>query len=235
LGTGPGASTAKFYPKNDKDMIQMKIQNIVIDSSNSQTELCLLGKRFFADKSPYNEKGHRHPYTSVYSLLLSKYKHSPIRFVEIGIAGGSSLLMWAHYFQNLGRRLFFFDRDIGFIENARKFQIPDVYCLEMDVTQEDSIECGLKKIGGDLDVILDDSTHGIPEQVKIIKKGLPFLKSGGMFIIEDIFRRYKEEDYQTELEDVLDEFSFATFITCEHKDKWSPDWDNDKLLVLIKK
>lgn len=213
----------------------MKIQSITIDSSASTTELCQLGKQFFADKSPYNEKGHRHPYTAVYSLLLSKYKYAPLRFVEIGIAGGSSLLMWSHYFLNPGRHLFFFDRDQDFIKNGNAFHIPDVFCLEMDVTQEESIQAGLKKIGGDLDVILDDSTHGIPEQIKIIKKGLPFLKSGGMFIIEDIFRRYKEEDYQKELEDVLDQFSSATFIVCEHTNKYSPDWDNDKLLVLVKK
>ena len=213
----------------------MKIQSIVLDSSLSNTELCELGKRFCADKSPYNEKGHRHPYTAVYSLLLSKYKYEPLRFVEIGIAGGSSLLMWSHYFVNHGRRLFFFDRDADFIQHGNAFQIPDVFCMEMDVTKEDSIRSGLQKIGGDLDVILDDSTHGIPEQIKIIKTGLPFLKSGGMFIIEDIFKRYDEAEYQKQLEDVLDQFSLATFINCEHTNKWSPDWDNDKLLILIKK
>ena len=213
----------------------MKIQSIIIDSTKSKTELCELGAQFYADKSPYTTVGHRHPYTAVYSLLLSKYKETPIRFSEIGIAGGSSLLMWSQYFLNSGRRLFFFDRDKSFIENGNAYQIPFVVCNEMDVTQEDSIRSGFQAIGGDLDVILDDSTHGIPEQVKIIKAGLPFLKSGGMFIIEDIFRRYDEEDYQKELNDVLDQFSFATFITCEHVNKWSPDWDNDKLLVLIKK
>lgn len=213
----------------------MKIQNLLIDSTPIKSELCELGRQFFADKSPYNEKGHRHPYTAIYSLFLAKYKYTPVRFVEIGIAGGSSVCMWSHYFLNQGRRLFFFDRDLNFINNANSFQIPYVSCLEMDVTQEESIRSGLEKIGGELDVILDDSTHGIPEQVKIIKCGLPFLKSGGMFIIEDIFRRYNEEDYQKELDDVLDQFSFASFITCEHVNKWSPDWDNDKLLILVKK
>lgn len=213
----------------------MKIQSITIDSSSSKTELCELGQKYYADKSPYNEKGHRHPYTAVYNMLLAKYKYEPVRFVEIGIAGGSSLLMWSQYFLNQGRRLFFFDRDQNFIKNGNGYRVPDVFCLEMDVAKEESIREGLQKIGGDLDVLLDDSTHGIPEQVKIIKCGLPFLKSGGMFIIEDIFRRYKEEDYQKELEDVLDQFSFATFITCEHTNKWSPDWDNDKLLILVKK
>lgn len=213
----------------------MKLQKLVIDSTPCKTELCDLGKQYFADKSPFNPIGHRHPYTGVYSLLLAKYKNTPVRFVEIGIAGGSSICIWSQYFTNPGRKLFFFDCEKKFIDHANALRIPDVFCLEMDVTIEDSITEGLKSIGGDLDVILDDSTHGIPEQVKIIKKGLPFLKSGGMFIIEDIFKRYNEEDYEKELEDVLDQFSFATFIDCEHVNKWSPDWDNDKLLILIKK
>lgn len=213
----------------------MKIQRITIDSSDAVTELCDLGKHFNADKSPYNPNGHRHPYTAVYSLLLGKYKATPVRFVEIGIAGGASVLVWAHFFQNTARRLFFFDRDLNFIRHANGFGLPDVTCMEMDVTVESSIQNGLRAIGGDLDVILDDSSHNIPDQLKIIQQGLPFLKSGGMFIIEDIFKRYNEEDYQKGLESILDEFAFATFIVCDHKNKWSPDWDNDKLLVLIKK
>ncbi len=208
---------------------------MLIDSTPCESELCKLGKQYFADKSPYSTRGHRHPYTGVYSLLLSKYKYEPVRFVEIGIAGGCSLLMWAHYFANPGRRIFMFDRDKDFIENGNAYKLPDVFCQEMDVMDEDSIVKGLQTTGGDLDVILDDSTHGIPEQVKIIKKGLPFLKSGGLFIIEDIFKRHNEDDYQKELDDVLDQFSFATFINCEHANKWSPGWDNDKILVLIKK
>jgi predicted O-methyltransferase YrrM len=213
----------------------MKIPNLVIESTAAETDLCHIGKASGTDKSPYNVHGHRHPYTAVYSLLLSRFREQSIRFAEIGIAGGASVLMWSSYFKNPQRKLFFFDCDKKFIQHAESFRLADVFCLEMDVMKKESIEEGLKNIGGDLDVILDDSTHGIPEQVKIIKHGLPYLKPGGMFIIEDIFRRYKEEDYERELESVLDQFSFVTFITCEHVNKWSPDWDNDKLLVLVKK
>lgn len=213
----------------------MPIQSITIDSSLSETELCQLGKEFGADKSPYNTVAHRHPYTAVYSMFLSRFKEKPIRFVEIGIAGGASVRMWSKYFHNPNKSLFFFDCDRNFIEHSKSFRLPDVHCLEMNVYHEESIVEGLKKIGGDLDVLLDDSTHGIPEQVKIIKCGLPFVKSGGMIIIEDIFKRHDEKKYAEELNDVLDQFSLAMFITCDHRLRWSPDWDNDKLLILVKK
>jgi hypothetical protein len=213
----------------------MKIQSITIDSTLTKSELCELGAGYGTDKSPYNKISHRHPYTAVYSLLLSRFRDQPVRFVEIGIAGGASVAMWGMYFKNPNKNLFFFDRDENFIRQAASFHIPDTHCLEMDVTKEDSIVSGLRAIGGDLDILLDDSTHGILEQVKIIKMGLPYVKPGGMIIVEDIFKRTPEEEYQNALADVLDEFSFATFIVCDHKDRWSPDWDNDKLLVLVKK
>ena len=52
----------------------MKINSIVIDSTNSITELCLLGVKYPTDKSPYNSDKnlHKHAYTSItYCSLTS--------------------------------------------------------------------------------------------------------------------------------------------------------------------
>jgi hypothetical protein len=213
----------------------MKIDSMTIDSTNTQSLLCYLGKTCYADKSPYNENGHRHPYTAVYNMLFGRFRYQPCRFAEIGIAGGNSMVMWRYYFQNNQTRIFGFDRDVNFIENLNRMQLPDVLGSEMDVYHENSIREGLSRIGGNLDILLDDSTHGLPEQVKIIKVGLEFLKPGGMILIEDIFRRIPNEDYETALEGIQDQCSVITFIVTEHKDKYSPGWDNDKLLLIVKK
>jgi hypothetical protein len=55
-------------------------------------------------------------------------------------------------------------------------------------------------------------------------------------VIEDIFRNEDEDKYVEYLADttILKDAAAAYFVHCEHKDRWSPDWDNDKLLVLIK-
>lgn len=213
----------------------MKIPSLTIDSSETHSFLCNLGAACNTDKSPYNEHGHRHPYTAVYNMLLGRFRFQPCRFVEIGIAGGNSILMWRIFFQNAATRIFAFDRDVDFIKNLDQFQLPEVYAGEMDVFHEESIRRGLAHIGGDLDVILDDSTHGLPEQVKIIKVGLEFLKPGGMILIEDIFHRIPNEDYEKALEDIEDQCSVLTFINAEHTNKHSPGWDNDKLLLVVKK
>jgi hypothetical protein len=62
----------------------------------------------------------------------------------------------------------------------------------------------------------------------------PLLKQGGLLIVEDIFRSTPEDEYAREIKDVLEKCSASYFVMCEHKDRWSPGWDNDKLLVLVK-
>jgi hypothetical protein len=56
-----------------------------------------------------------------------------------------------------------------------------------------------------------------------------------MLIIEDIFKSADEDFYRKELSHLTDEFYSATFIEANHINNFSPGWDNDKLLLLIKR
>lgn len=215
-------------------MFMNSIPSIVIDSTNALTELCYMGKLARTDKTPYNEHGHRHPYTAVYSLLFGSLRYRQCKFAEIGVAGGASVVLWNNYFKNA--LFYFFDRDTDFLNNASNYVPKEKNTFtEMDVSSASSIVKGLQATAGELDVLLDDSTHTREDQILIIKEGLPFIKSGGMIIIEDVYRNASEEYYLNELKDVLDQFSQAFFITTDHTLRYSPGWDNDKLLVLIKK
>lgn len=216
-------------------ILMKRIQSITVDSTAAVTHLCTLGSNYYTDKSPYNNSGHRHPYTAVYSLFLSKFRFQPVRFVEIGIAGGNSILLWRTYFTHNDTHIFGFDRDKNFIQNTLNYGLPGVSLGEMDVYEEESIRKGFEATGGYLDVILDDSSHGLDDQIRIIKQAIPFLKPGGLIIIEDIFRDTPEEKYEEGLADVLDLFSMAMFVVTEHERRYSPGWNNDKLLFLVKK
>jgi len=210
------------------------IPTLVIDSTNCITELCCLGQYYNTDKSPYNVAGHRHPYTPVYSMLMAKYKNQPIRFAEIGVAGGASVNMWYNYFEK--GNFYFFDRDQSFLNNAESL-VGKEKCsfLLMDVTKAESVRDSLELTGGNLDILLDDSSHNPDDQYHIIREGLPFVKSGGMIIIEDVERSKEDSVYEHILKGIDHEFSFISFILTEHNNKYSPGWNNDKLLVLIKK
>ena len=212
-----------------------KLQNIVIDSTNSYTELCEIGRNVGIDKSPYNEtpNRHRHPYTSVYSMLFGPLKNKEIQFVEIGVAAGGSVIMWNTYFTNPSTSFRFFDCDNNFLNYSRSFGFPRCSYDLMDVCKDGDIARALS--GSQYDVILDDSSHSYCDQVRIIKEAFPFVKPGGYMLVEDVFRKIPEADFEKELEDILPLCSESYFVMCEHVLKNSVGWDNDKILVLVKK
>ena len=210
------------------------IPTLIVDSTKCCSDLCDLGRICRTDKSPYNDIGHRHPYTGIYSLLFSQYREKEVRFSEIGIATGASVEMWNLFFKNAS--FYFFDRDINFLHYSKQHvKETNNKFLLMNVSDKISIKESLEATGGSLDVLLDDSSHNIDDQNNILHEALPFIKSGGMIIIEDIDRKLPDIMYETILEDIKEEFSFITFIQADHDLRYSPGWDNDKLLVLIKK
>ncbi len=105
----------------------------------------------------------------------------------------------------------------------------------MDVSDPESIRDALEGTGGDFDILLDDSSHDIWHQKEIIREALPFMKPGGIILIEDVFRNLSDEEYMRVIEPVKDQLSFYAFFEMEHTNKWSPGWDNDKILMLVKR
>jgi predicted O-methyltransferase YrrM len=214
-----------------------RIPKLVIDSSAAPTELCVLGQMTGTDKSPFNPAGHRHPYTAVYSLLFARYKHNPIRFAEIGVAMGASLELWSKYFKHPNAYLVGFDRDWGLLHHAKeRVGDPRLHVGLMDVAVDENVKDSLENAsaGEKYDVIIDDSSHDHEHQIRIIREAFPHLKSGGMLIVEDVFRATAEEEYSNLIQGELGACAEAFFVECEHTYKWSPGWDNDKLLVLVK-
>ena len=71
----------------------------------------------------------------------------------------------------------------------------------------------------------------------VIINSFPYLKSGGSLIIEDIFDDERSpEDY---FEEVVSRFSehlaLATFIFSKNRHVSVGEWNNEKLLLLVKK
>jgi len=217
---------------------QKKVQHMCIDTTHTYTDLCEIGKQALTDKSPYiysNTGLHRHPYTGVYAMLFAPLKNKNIEFVEIGIASGSSVVLWWNYFTKAS--LYFFDRDQNFLNNVKAMEFPDrePYLALMDVSVDDGIRASLKATGKMFDVILDDSSHVYEHQIRIAKEAFPFIKSGGYLIIEDVYRSESEVKYENDLADIISECTMAYFVVCNHEERYSPGWNNDKLFILVKK
>ena len=217
------------------------IPSFTIDMTNVQTDMCLLGAVLGADKSPYNQVNHRHPYTGFYSSLFAQYRSRPCKFAEIGIAGGRSAHLWNGYFKHQDARIWMFDRDEEFIRLAKEelASFPGGHRFTFD-KMDVSVDGAVSKVFADtkewFDVIIDDSSHEFDHQIRICKEALPHIRQGGLLIIEDVFRETSEKKYFDALSaaGVLSQTDFAYFVTCDHANRWSPGWNNDKLLVLVK-
>ena len=162
-----------------------KINSLIIDSTNSKTDLCVLGTKYPTDKSPYNTEntitpngsGHRHPYTAVYDFIFSSIRYKEISLAEIGVLDNMSM----------------------------KY-----------------------------DVIIEDSTHEFNDQIRVCNLAHKHLNPGGILIIEDIFRNIDEDRFLEGISEVKKYYSSITFVMTEHELKYSPGWDNDKLLILYR-
>lgn len=211
-----------------------KIQTFTIDSENSKTDLCKLG--YATDKSPHNLifHFHKHPYTPIYSFLFGPYRNKIIQFCEIGVAGGYSIEMWRNYF-NIHSAIVAMDYDINLLDNVTKRNLHNVFCMKIDVSNEDILEEKFKNMGVQFDIILDDSDHCFESHIKIVKKLAKYVKPGGMLIIEDVNRSDSAEKYEEALgETLLIPFESVYYVKAEHKNKFSGNYNNDTLLVFVK-
>jgi hypothetical protein len=219
-----------FNTKNKK-----LFNKIFIDTSLSVTELCELGKKFPTNKSPIQLIGHRSGYTGVYNILFSSLKYKKISLAEIGIEDNNSIKMWRKYFRKASIHGFEYDKVK--IRKAKKHNLKKTYIHKMDVQNSKDIFNGFKKVKTKFDIIIDDSTHIFEDQIRIIKNSYKFIKSGGILIIEDIYKyktKYSEENYFNHLKNFKKYFSNIVFIDCGHINNFQSSWKNDKILFMVR-
>lgn len=213
------------------------IGSFLIDYKESVSELCLIGAHYDTDKSSQRnnvtDQRHCHPYTLFYHSIFRDKRQANLNVAELGILYGSSLLMWKDYFENAV--IYGFDNSLEFIKSFKNSYNNDrVHLKQIDVKNKANIVKVFHSLGVQFDLIIDDSTHLFEDQVNVIESVYPFLKPGGMLIVEDIFKHYNENDYIDHLKHILHKFQDYYFVTLDHKNRCSTGWDNDKLFVLVK-
>ena len=210
---------------------------IKIDYKNNSTELCEFGRKYDTDKSSQrdntSDSQHCHPYTLFYDDLFKNKRNENLKIAELGILFGGSLLMWKDYFVNA--EIYGFEYNDNLINHFKeKYNNDRVTLSNIDVTNKDSIVKAFSSLNILYDIIIEDTTHQFEDQINVIENIYQYLKPGGILIIEDIFKSYKEEDYINRLSHILDEFQDYYFVEPDHVNRISTGWDNDKLFILIK-
>lgn len=210
-------------------------KTLIVDSSGHKTELCGIAEKYRADKGPFSMNsvncGHRKGYTAVYEMLMGTYRKKPINFLEFGIFAGDSIRMFQDYFEDM--EYYGLDFNPQYIQNCKDLNLPRTHYGEVNVKDGQSICDAFVKFDTMYDIILDDSSHEVPDQGNIIQIASHWLKPGGLLIIEDLERQWPEQIYDGIRPFIDANFSFESFIVCHHNNRYCPD--NDKLWVGIKK
>jgi len=136
-----------------------------------------------------SDKWDSHRYISHYVEHFHKLRDRKLRILEIGAggyrdsySGGNSLRMWKGCFS----KSMIYSIDIYNKESLQEKRIKIFQGSQAD-------EIFLKDIGnqiGPLDIIIDDGSHIVSHVLASFKTLFPFLKDGGIYVIEDTQTSY---------------------------------------------
>lgn len=166
------------------------------ENSFNPTPLCKIGEIYGTDKCPQI----RHHYTPFYYKLFKNKINEVKKVLEIGIGyykdienkkvvydrglnrfyhRGASLYMWRDFFPNAT----IFGADI---KKESLFTDQRIKTFWVDERDPKSITELIKKVGNDIDIVIDDASHKVNDQIFLASNILPHLKKGSIYIIEDV-------------------------------------------------
>ncbi|MBS0620564.1 MAG: class I SAM-dependent methyltransferase [Verrucomicrobia bacterium] len=134
------------------------------------------------DKASYG-----HDYMEVYAQYFTPLRKKPLTFLEIGIASGSSAAIWEAYFENA--ELHFIDIDPG-AGRSHSSRVNYHFLDQSDRVALAQFANLVDTITGKFDIIIDDGGHTMDQQITSFEVLFPFLKPGGLYIIEDLHTSY---------------------------------------------
>ena len=120
-------------------------------------------------------------YFDVYEEHISKYIGQNAKLLEIGVAQGGSLEMWAKYLENPEIHGIDLHPDIV----NYKYDYDNIHLTVGDQGDIDFIESFIEK-NNDFDIIIDDGSHVQNHQTLSLIVLFSALKQGGIYIIEDV-------------------------------------------------
>jgi hypothetical protein len=135
-----------------------------------------------------------HGYSLYYDQMFKHYRDEPIVFVEIGIADwrcpGASLKMWYEYFTQA--KIYGYDNFWHELHIAKKESV-DPALYENDRTKifvgdqgERADIARFVQMTGAIDILVEDGSHYPHHQIISLGALFPAIKSGGIYIVEDI-------------------------------------------------
>jgi hypothetical protein len=162
-----------------------------------------LGLKYGTDKA----FGTKPLLTETYPQYLERFRFTDLTFLEIGTGKPPrSANMWLDYFYRRGS--FYTIDNIS----ARRRHLPTEFTFLHGEQGDRQFMRGVADRTGPLDVVVDDGSHVEKDQRASLEVLWPYVKPGGLYIIEDIAAfwdkgwryRQKPEDVQKSIIETLD-------------------------------
>lgn len=128
-----------------------------------------------------------HNYAVKYDKILAPYREGFTSILEIGVAQGQSMSMWADYFTNAtihGADISKASENCVAYSDRIKFHLLD---------QRDRAQLKNMEQFSPFDLIIDDGNHFWMEQILTFETLFPYLRKGGIYIVEDTTTSYWNE------------------------------------------
>ena len=122
-----------------------------------------------------------HNYTAIYEQMFEPIRNESLKILEIGVLDGASLRMWLEYFPNaeIHGVDINLDQMKGPVLNSERLIIHIGNQSDKDF---------LDSIGTDFDIVTDDGSHQVTDQIFSFKCLWPTTKM--VYIVEDVYTSY---------------------------------------------
>lgn len=198
------------------------------------TPMCRIMTKYGSDKG-----NSWHNYTAIYSELFATWRNRPLRICELGLGTnnpqlastmgvdgrpGASLRGWRETFpqsQVFGADI---DRDILFSED----RIQTFYCDQLDSKAIHDL-WAQPTMQGEMDIIIDDGLHRFPANASFLAGSLEHLRTGGVYVVEDI-RGVEMELWHSHLPEYVSQYPNFDFALLELPSAFN-HYDNNLLVI----
>ena len=187
--------------KIDPFLAPIQVKKADYDGLDSQAIPDRPNLTMLADKYGSDKGSKKHRYTELYHMLFSPFRDRPIRFMEMGLLIGGpehgedpnrptddlpSVRMWLDYFSKA--------HIIGLdISDFTFFDHPRFDFIRCDMDERNQIKKAVSEQTA-FDIVIDDASHASHHQQNAFLEVFPKVKSGGLYIIEDL--RWQPKAYE---------------------------------------
>ena len=150
------------------------------------TELTKLANYHHSDKGTTADS--KHAFTEIYDQFFRNIRQDAINILEVGVFNGASMRMYYDYFPNA--------KIIGAdIIDKPEYQNDRISCVVFDQSNPNELMDFVDESEILFDIIIDDGSHHMEDQQITLYYLSKVLKSGGIYIVEDLHTSIGENGF----------------------------------------